>query len=239
MSSDTALISLRQVRKTYTTPNGPFAAVDGVSLEVAAGEFVAIAGPSGSGKSTLLNLLAGIERADAGELQVAGAALHGLSESALTHWRGRQVGVVFQFFQLLPTLTVLENVLLPMDFCHHGARAERPTRAMALLQRLGIAEQAHKFPAALSGGQQQRVAVARALANEPPLLLADEPTGNLDSASAAALLDVLQQLVREQGVSVVMVTHEAAAMRRAERCIHLRDGRVVAREGARADHAAA
>lgn len=231
MEPVTPLIArLHQVRKTYATPEGPFAAVDSIDLQVAAGEFVAIAGPSGSGKSTLLNLLAGIERADTGELQVAGAALHTLGEAALTTWRGQHVGVVFQFFQLLPTLTALENVLLPMDFCAHLPRAERPARALALLRQLGVESQAHKFPAALSGGQQQRVALARALANEPRLLLADEPTGNLDSASAEALLDLLQALVREQGLTVVMVTHEAAAMRRATRCVHLRDGRVVVDE---------
>jgi len=221
------ICQLRQVRKTYATPEGPYAAVDGIDLDVHEGEFVAIAGPSGSGKSTLLNLLAGIERAEAGELNVAGAALHTMGEAALTAWRGRHVGVVFQFFQLLPTLTALENVLLPMDFCGHLPRARRTERALALLGQLGLVSQAHRFPAALSGGQQQRVALARALANEPRLLLADEPTGNLDTASAESLLDLLQALVDEQGLSVVMVTHEAAAMRRAMRCLHLRDGRVV------------
>ncbi|MBT9500853.1 MAG: ABC transporter ATP-binding protein [Burkholderiaceae bacterium] len=204
-----------------------FTALSEVSFEIARGEFVAIVGQSGSGKSTLLNLLAGIDRPASGEVIVAGQALHSLSERALSAWRGRGIGIVFQFFQLLPTLTAAENVMLPMDLCKHGPAAERRGRALRLLERLGVADQADKFPAALSGGQQQRVAVARALANDPPILLADEPTGNLDSRNAEALLQVLAELVRDEGLTVVMVTHERHAMQRAMRSIQLVDGRVV------------
>ncbi|MBW8844005.1 MAG: ABC transporter ATP-binding protein [Burkholderiales bacterium] len=222
-----ALIRLRGVGKSYPTAGGDFHALSTLDLDIHAGEFVAVVGPSGSGKSTLLNLLAGIDRAGSGELSVAGQDLRALPERALSRWRGKAVGVVFQFFQLLPTLTALENVMLPMDFCDRWPAAERPERARALLQRLGVADQADKFPAALSGGQQQRVALARALANAPALILADEPTGNLDSVNAEALLTLLAELAREQGVTIVMVTHEAAALGQVQRSLRLRDGRLV------------
>ncbi|MEP6938558.1 MAG: ABC transporter ATP-binding protein [Rudaea sp.] len=223
------VVALRAVGRRYATPAGEFHALRDVDLEVQRGEFVAIVGQSGSGKSTLLNLLAGIDRPSAGEANVVGQPLHMMSETALSAWRGRAVGIVFQFFQLLPTLTAAENVMLPMDFARRWPAQERRPRALALLERLGIADQADKLPAALSGGQQQRVAVARALANAPTLLLADEPTGNLDSHTAQELLGVLSGLV-EEGQTIVMVTHEAAAVRHAARSVTLRDGRVVARE---------
>ena len=222
-----ALIRLRGVGKSYPTAGGDFHALRALDLDIHAGEFVAVVGPSGSGKSTLLNLLAGIDRAGSGELQVAGQDLRALPERALSRWRGRAVGVVFQFFQLLPTLTALENVMLPMDFCDQWPAAERAARALALLTRLGVADQADKFPAALSGGQQQRVALARALANAPALILADEPTGNLDSRNATALLSLLAELAREHGVTIVMVTHETTALGQVQRSLHLRDGRLV------------
>ena len=220
------MISLRQVSKSYPSAAGRFAALSALDLEIASGEFAAIVGASGSGKSTLLNLLGGIDRPDAGEAIVAGQSLHRMSERELSAWRGRGVGIVFQFFQLLPTLTALENVQLPMDLCRCGPAGARRGRALRLLDKLGVAEQADKFPAALSGGQQQRVAVARALANEPRLLLADEPTGNLDSHNAESLLTLLAALVRDEGLTVVMVTHERAAMQRATRTIQLVDGRL-------------
>ncbi|HEX5682819.1 MAG TPA: ABC transporter ATP-binding protein [Ideonella sp.] len=226
----TAAIRLHQARKVYPGLGEPFTALHGLSLEIRKGEFVAVVGASGSGKSTLLHLLAGIDRASAGEVWVGGQALHRMSEAQLSAWRGRAVGVVFQFFQLLPGLTVAENVMLPMDFCQQWPAAERRDRALKLLGRLGVADQADKFPAALSGGQQQRVAVARALANAPAVLLADEPTGNLDSRNAAALLDIFATLVRDEGLTVVMVTHERAALQQATRRITLLDGRVVADE---------
>ena len=227
MQATPALIRLRGVGKSYPAAGGDFHALSSVDLDIRAGEFVAVVGPSGSGKSTLLNLLAGIDRAGSGELSVAGQDLRALPERALSRWRGLAVGVVFQFFQLLPTLTALENVVLPMDFCDRWPAGERPQRARALLERLGVADQADKFPSALSGGQQQRVALARALANAPALILADEPTGNLDSVNAAALLALLAELAREQGVTVVMVTHEAAALGQVQRSLRLRDGRLV------------
>jgi len=227
MDTSPALIRLRGVGKTYPVAGGDFHALSGLDIDIHAGEFVAVIGASGSGKSTLLNLLAGIDRAGSGELVVAGQNLRTLSERALSRWRGKAVGVVFQFFQLLPTLTALENVVLPMDFCNRWPAAERPGRARALLERLGVADQADKFPAALSGGQQQRVALARALANAPVLILADEPTGNLDSVNAEALLTLLAELSRDQGATVVMVTHEAAALGRVQRSLRLLDGRLV------------
>jgi putative ABC transport system ATP-binding protein len=223
------LIVLRDVTKTYATPAGSFNALADVSLTIAKGEFVAVVGQSGSGKSTLLGLIAGIDRPTRGEVLVGGTAVHALSERDTSAWRGRAVGIVFQFFQLMPTLTAAENVMLPMDFCGMWRSRERRARALALLDRLGVADQADKLPATLSGGQQQRVAVARALANAPPVLLADEPTGNLDSRTADALLELLAGLVRE-GQTVVMVTHERSARNVASRSVVLADGRVVAQD---------
>ena len=223
------LIALRAVGKTYVTAAGPFAALSEVEIQIGRGEFVAIVGQSGSGKSTLLNLLAGIDRPSSGELVVDGVAVHALSERQLSAWRGATVGIVFQFFQLLPTLTAAENVMLPMDFCNRWPGRERRERALALLDRVGVADQADKFPGALSGGQQQRVAVARALANAPPILLADEPTGNLDSRSAQALMQVLRERV-DEGETVILVTHDRAAIAQTARAITLVDGRVVGDE---------
>jgi putative ABC transport system ATP-binding protein len=220
------LIDLRRIGKKYTTFAGEFHALSDIDLSIERGEFVAVVGQSGSGKSTLLNLLAGIDRPSSGELLVDGASIHTMSERALSAWRGERVGIVFQFFQLLPTLTAAENVMLPMDFARRlPARGRRP-RALALLEQLGVAEQADKLPAALSGGQQQRVAIARSLANAPTILLADEPTGNLDSHTAHALLDVFAGLVRA-GQTIVMVTHANAAIRQATRTVTLADGRIV------------
>jgi len=228
------VIALRAIGKTYASPAGAFHALSAVDLSIRRGEFVAVVGQSGSGKSTLLNLLAGIDRPSSGQIHVDGQALHALPEKALSAWRGRAVGIVFQFFQLLPTLTAAENVMLPMDFGKRWPARERRPRALELLARLGVAEQADKLPGALSGGQQQRVAVARALANAPALLLADEPTGNLDSHTAQGLLALLGELVRE-GQTIVMVTHEHAAIRHATRVITLADGRIVG--GAETAHA--
>jgi len=225
------LIALRDVNKIYPSPAGAFSALAGINLSIERGEFVAVVGQSGSGKSTLLSLLAGIDRPSGGEIRVDGQALQTLSEKALSLWRGRAIGIVFQFFQLLPTLTAAENVMLPMDFSERWPARERRPRALALLERLGVAAQADKLPAALSGGQQQRVAVARALANAPAILLADEPTGNLDSRTAQGLLELLGDLVRE-GQTVVMVTHERAAIGHATRTVMLADGRIVERETA-------
>jgi putative ABC transport system ATP-binding protein len=224
--NNTALIELLGVEKVYAGPDGGHRALRECNLAIARGAFSAIVGTSGCGKSTLLNLIAAIDRPTRGEIFVDGSALHALPESALTAWRGRTVGIVFQFFQLLPTLTAAENVMLPMDLCRRWPARERRERALALLARLGVADQADKLPRALSGGQQQRVAVARALANEPSLLLADEPTGNLDSRSAGALLDLLADLVAG-GQTVIMVTHDRSALQHASQTIELADGRIV------------
>jgi len=222
----TPLIVMRDVSKTFPSAAGPFLALDGVNLEIDGGEFVAVVGQSGSGKSTLLALLAGIDRPTSGEVFVGSTAVHTLSERDMSPWRGTTVGIVFQFFQLLPTLSAAENVMLPMDFCNAWPPRERRDRAIALLDRLGVADQADKLPSTLSGGQQQRVAVARAMANAPAVILADEPTGNLDSRTAESMLDLLASLVAD-GQTVVMVTHERSAQRFASRVITLADGRIV------------
>lgn len=220
------LIDIRGVTRTYATAGKSFSALSNVDLSIDKGEFVAVVGQSGSGKSTLLGLLSGIDRPTTGEVHVAGTAVHSLPERAISKWRGKAVGIVFQFFQLLPTLTAAENVMLPMDFCNTWPLNERRNRAMALLDRLGVSAQADKLPSTLSGGEQQRVAVARALANEPTVLLADEPTGNLDSKNAKAMLNLIATLAKE-GQTVVMVTHDANVRRFASRTITLADGQIV------------
>ncbi|MBF8187485.1 ABC transporter ATP-binding protein [Nonomuraea sp. K274] len=220
------MIEISDVVKSYPLGEGEVVAVDHLSLTVEAGEFVAIVGRSGSGKTTLLNLLAGIDRPTSGIVRAAGADLGALSESGLAEWRGRNVGLVFQFFQLLPTLTVAENVMLPMDFAAKIPAVRRRDRALELLARVGIADQAGKLPAMLSGGQQQRAAIARALANDPPLLLADEPTGNLDSHTADAVLEVFADLNTE-GRTIVVVTHERDIRSIVGREIVLADGRII------------
>jgi putative ABC transport system ATP-binding protein len=222
-------IEILDVVKTYPLGGGEVVAVDRLDLKIAAGEFVAIVGRSGSGKTTLLNLLAGIDRPTSGVVHAAGVDLGRLSESGLAAWRGDNVGLVFQFFQLLPTLSVAENVMLPMDFAKTIQVAERRDRAQVLLDRVGIGDQADKLPAMLSGGQQQRAAIARALANDPPLLLADEPTGNLDSVTAEAVLGLFADLNGE-GRTVVVVTHEADIRSIVGREITLTDGHIVADE---------
>ena len=225
-------IEVIDVVKAYPLSAGEVTAIDQLSLEITDGEFVAVVGRSGSGKTTLLNLLAGIDRPTSGTVRVAGADLGTLSESDLAAWRGRSVGLVFQFFQLLPTLTVVENVMLPMDFARTIPIGERRDRAKHLLERVGIADQADKLPATLSGGQQQRAAIARALANDPPILLADEPTGNLDSTTADAVLELFADL-NADGQTIVVVTHERDIRSIVGREVTLIDGRVVTDEGER------
>lgn len=219
------IIELRDVTKTYTTGAGDLTVLKGITLRVQAGEFVSVVGPSGSGKSTLLNMITGIDRPTNGEVYVGGEAVHRLSENQLARWRGRTVGIVFQFFQLLPTLTILENVMLPMDFCNVYRRRERKRRAMELLEQVGIAAHADKLPSALSGGEQQRGAIARALANDPPIIVADEPTGNLDTTTAGEVFALFENLVA-QGKTLLVVTHDPALSRRTQRVVHLLDGRI-------------
>jgi len=220
------LIALHNVVKTYPTSKGPQLVLRGVSLAVEPGQFVAIVGPSGSGKSTLLNVITGIDRPDAGEVFVDGQNLGELRDDVLVGWRGRSIGIVFQFFQLLPTLTVAENVMLPMAFCHTYRGRERRPRALEVLGRVGMAHLADRLPNALSGGEQQRVAIARALANDPALLVADEPTGNLDGRTGHQIFELFIELVRA-GTTVLMVTHDAALARSMSRRIEMRDGSII------------
>lgn len=221
------MISLQQVVKTYSSPAGDFAALRGIDLEVGPGELVALVGKSGSGKSTLLNMIGGLDRPSCGTVVVGGTPLESLSEACLSTWRGATVGFVFQFFQLLPTLTVIENVMLPMDFVASVPLGQRRPRAMSLLERVGVAPHAAKLPAALSGGEQQRVAIARALANDPIVLLADEPTGNLDSTTAQEMILLLGQL-SAHGKTVLVATHDADIGNAAHRSVELSDGRLTA-----------
>ncbi len=223
-SNGRALIDLQDVVKTYQTGAGGVTVLKDITLKVHPGELVGVVGPSGSGKSTLLNMITGIDRPTSGEVFVGDEAVHGLSENELARWRGRNVGVIFQFFQLLPTLTILENVMLPMDFCKVYKRRERKDRAMQLLEQVSIADQAHKLPSTLSGGQQQRAAIARALANDPPIIVADEPTGNLDTVTANEMFNLFEGLVEQQDKTMMIVTHDRSLSSRMGRVIHLLDG---------------
>jgi ABC-type lipoprotein export system ATPase subunit len=220
------LIDLKRVEKVYKTEAGDFPALKGINLQIGAGEFVSVIGKSGSGKTTLINMLTGIDRPTGGELLIGGVPLHQLSEGEMATWRGKQMGVVFQFFQLLPSLTVLQNVMIPMDFCNMFDPKERRERAMHLLDLVGIAEHANKPPSKLSGGQQQRAAIARALANDPPIIATDEPTGNLDSATANQIFDLFQKLV-DEGKTILMVTHDEDLASRATRTVIIADGEIV------------
>ena len=221
------LVDVRQAVKRYEGAAGASPALKGVDLQIDAGEFVAVIGKSGSGKSTLLNIIAGIDRPTSGEVIVNGEAVHLLPERRIAPWRGRTIGVIFQFFQLLPTLTVIENVMLPMDFCHLFPPRQRRERALDLLSKVDVVEHAHKLPTALSGGQQQRVAIARALANDPPILLADEPTGNLDPNTSVGIMKLLDRINRT-GTTVLMATHDQAIVdQMRKRVIELETGRLV------------
>ena len=221
------LIELAGVEKTYRTGSVSYRALRGVDLAIERGDMVAIVGPSGSGKSTIMNMITGIDRPSAGTVTVDGLRIDAMSEEELAIWRGRRVGVVFQFFQLLPTLTALENAMLPLDFARSVAKRERRGVAMRNLDLVGLADRAHNLPSELSGGQQQRVAIARALAAEPPLLIGDEPTGNLDTQTAAEMFDLLARLNAE-GSTILYVTHDRELAARAHRTVTIRDGVVAA-----------
>jgi putative ABC transport system ATP-binding protein len=220
------MISLKNISKTFQTPAGPFMALKDINLKIRDGEFVGLIGKSGSGKSTLLNMIGGIDRPSSGAVEVGTTSVQDLKENKLAHWRGRTVGFVFQFFQLLPTLTAVENVMLPMDFCKTFPVRERRQRAVSLLERVGVGQQADKLPATLSGGEQQRVAIARALANEPAVVLADEPTGNLDSVTAQSVFDLFREMATA-GTTVVIATHEADITRVIDRTLEISDGALV------------
>ena len=221
------LIVLKDLRKAYQTPAGDFYALRGIDLAIAPGEFVVLSGRSGAGKSTLINVLTGIDRPTAGEIWIGGAAIHRMSEHELTRWRGRNVGVIFQSFQLMPMLTCAQNVMLPMDFANlYGSRRRQYARALELLDTVGIAEQADKLPSAVSGGQRQRVAIARALANDPTFLAADEATGSLDSQTADAVFAVFEELVAA-GRTILMATHDRELAARVARVVEIEDGEIV------------
>ncbi|HTP08031.1 MAG TPA: ATP-binding cassette domain-containing protein [Anaerolineae bacterium] len=220
------LIEVRDVVKTFKTAAGPFTALKNVSLRVNRGEFVAVIGKSGSGKSTLLNMITGIDHPTAGEVYIDHTMVHDMGESKLARWRGKNLGIVFQFFQLLPTLTLAENIMLPMDFCGVYSPGGRKRRAAELLDMVGLGDQAHKLPSAVSGGQQQRAAIARALANDPPILVADEPTGNLDSKTAEDIFTLFETLA-SQGKTIVMVTHDADKAKRVQRAVVVSDGEII------------
>jgi putative ABC transport system ATP-binding protein len=217
------LIELRDLRKSYRTPAGPIFALKNINLSVQRGEFVAVMGKSGAGKSTLVNMIAGIDCPDSGEIAINGVSIQQLSEDERARWRGLNMGVVFQFFQLLPSINLVRNITIPMEFCNRYTVPERNTRALSLLDQVGLGDHARKKPALISGGQQQRVAVARALANDPLLILADEPTGNLDSKTAAEILDLFSELTR-QGKTVLIVTHDKTVAARAGRVVSIIDG---------------
>jgi ABC-type lipoprotein export system ATPase subunit len=226
-------IILNDVVKTYVNAAGSFTALKGISLQMTYGQFVSIVGKSGSGKSTLLNVLTGIDHPTSGQVVIGGQDLYRMSESKRALWRGRNVGIVFQFFQLLPTLTLLENTMLPMDYCNAFPSSERPKRALELLKMVGLGDQAHKLPSMVSSGQQQSAAIARALATDPPIIVADEPTGNLDSRSAAAIIRLFQELA-DQGKTIMIVTHDPSITRRTDQTVILSDGEIIDNVVARA-----
>ena len=218
------IIDMRNIVKRFPVGNDEITILHGISFDVMPGEFVSIVGPSGNGKSTLLNMVTGIDRPSDGEVIVTGKPVHSMTENQLAKWRGQEVGIIFQFFQMLPSLSLVQNVSLPMEFARKFSRVERRERAMSLLEMVGLADQAKKLPGMVSGGQQQRAAIARALATDPPLLVADEPTGNLDAKTAGQVFDMFLRLVEDQGKTMLMVTHDAELADRIPRKIEIVNG---------------
>ncbi len=225
------IVELKNVNKIYSTAAGDFPALKNVNLTVRAGEFLGIFGKSGAGKSTLLNMINGVDKLTSGEVIVRSrgkqVSVHDLDEDELSLWRGRTMGVVYQSFQLLPMLTLVENITLPMDLAGNFKPRESRKRALELLEMMGIAEHADKLPAFISGGQQQRVAIARALANDPDIIVADEPTGSLDSVTADHIFEVFEHLVADRGKTIIMVTHDASLTDRFSRCLTIADGELI------------
>lgn len=219
-------INLRQIVKTFQNAAGEFRVLKGIDATFSKGEFIGVIGKSGSGKSTLINMITGIDRPTSGQVLIEGIDITQLNENQMAEWRGKNLGVVFQFFQLLPTLSLLENIMLPMDFCGMYEPRERRERAMDLLDLVEMTEHADKLPSAVSGGQQQRVAIARSLANDPPIIVADEPTGNLDSRTAESVVLMFEQLI-QRGKTIVMVTHDVALAKRVNRTLLIADGEIV------------
>jgi ABC-type lipoprotein export system ATPase subunit len=232
-NNEQSIIDLHDVHKYYKTAIGDYHALKSIDLQINAGEFVSVIGKSGSGKSTLLNMITGIDHPTSGEVYVNGTAVHELNENRMARWRGKNLGIVFQFFQLLPTISVIENIMLPMDFCRTYPMREREKRALELLEMVELKEHAYKLPTALSGGQQQRVAIARALANDPPIVIADEPTGNLDSKTADSVFELFRNLVA-QGKTIIIVTHDSGLAKRTDRTALITDGEIVNEYVARA-----
>lgn len=219
------IIEIRDVVKSFPLGNSEVTVLKGVSFSVKPGEFLSIVGPSGNGKSTLLNMVTGIDRPSSGEIIVTGKPVHTMSEDQLAGWRGENVGIIFQFFQMLPALSLLQNVILPMDLANKYAARERRERALHLLDIVGLADQANKLPSMVSGGQQQRAAIARALANDPPIIVADEPTGNLDSRNSQDIFELFNNVV-SQGKTLLMVTHDKELAKRVPRVVEILDGRI-------------
>jgi len=226
-NEQTTLIRLRQVIKQYHTTGGKFTALKGIDLDICPGELVGIIGKSGAGKTTLVNMIAGIDHPTSGEILINGVAVHKMNENELALWRGRTVGVIYQNFQLMLTLSLLNNIMLPMDFCGLWQRRISAERALELLDAVELEDHAYKLPSAISGGQQQRVAIARALANDPPIIVADEPTGRLDSVTAETIFQIFDRLVKA-GKTLVMVSHDESLAQRASRLIHITDGQIAA-----------
>lgn len=231
MNRTSPMIQVNNVVKDFEVGDREITVLKKISLAVNHGEFVSIVGPSGNGKSTLLNMITGIDRPTKGEIMVAGQPVHAMSENQLAGWRGENVGIIFQFFQMLPALSLVQNVILPMDFARKYSPKERKERAMGLLELVGLADQAQKLPSMVSGGQQQRAAIARALANDPPLLVADEPTGNLDSKNAHDIFELFTRFYEEEGKTMLMVTHDKELAQRAPRRIEIINGRITRDDG--------
>ncbi|NMB54271.1 MAG: ABC transporter ATP-binding protein [Leptolinea sp.] len=221
------IVTLENVIKTYETPAGEFQALKNISIDIHANEFLCIVGKSGAGKTTLLNMITGVDAITAGNVNVNGVSVHNMNEDEQALWRGLNLGIIYQSFELMPMLTLLENVMLPMDFCHKYVPIKSRERARELLRMVELEDHIDKLPGAISGGQQQRVAIARALANDPPVIVADEPTGRLDSTTAETILDIFEKLIKE-GKTVIMVTHDAGASQRASRVLEIVDGELLA-----------
>jgi putative ABC transport system ATP-binding protein len=230
-SNGNGFIHLQDVIKAYDTPVGEFRALKGITVSIKQNEFLCIVGKSGAGKTTLLNMITGVDSISSGSVYVEGVSVHDMSEDQLALWRGLNLGIIYQSFELMPSLTLLENVMLPIDFCQLYAPRKSRERARELLCMVELEEHVNKLPNTISGGQQQRVAIARALANDPPVIIADEPTGRLDSTTAETILDIFERLVKE-GKTIVMVTHDASAAQRATRILEIVDGEILQADGA-------
>ena len=228
--SSQPLIKIESLVKTYQTGAGPFDALRSIDLNVYAGEYVGVIGKSGAGKTTLINMISGTDQITSGRVFVNGTAVHALKEDALAQWRGLNLGVIYQSFNLLPMLSLRDNITLAMDFCGQYRPGKSEQKAMQLLEDVELAEHAHKPPAYISGGQKQRVAIARALANDPAVILADEPTGRLDTATAETIYEIFEKLI-EQGKTILMVSHDRSLSKRVERVIELADGQIVSDTG--------